>query len=115
MLHTSTSTVRTRSERDLQRNSKRGFTVLVVAVSTTVLIGMTGLAFDLGRAFISKSELQIFADAAAMAAVTHLDGTRSGIQLANSVGLTGPIGGTKQTTPPHWTNNWNLDSANVPT
>ena len=64
---------------------ERGFSVLLLAVSATVLLGMLGLTFDVGRMFIVKSELQTFVDASALAAVKNLDGTSSGITLAHNV------------------------------
>ena len=59
------------------------------------MIGMLGLAIDAGRMFICKSELQAFVDASAVAAVSHMDGTRSGITAANSIATAGPLGATK--------------------
>ena len=73
---------------------ERGFSVLLLAVSATVLLGMLGLTFDVGRMFIVKSELQTFVDASALAAVKNLDGTSSGITLAHNVATAGPLGAT---------------------
>jgi Flp pilus assembly protein TadG len=58
------------------------------------MIGLLGLAFDAGRMFICKNELQAFVDASALAAVSHLDGTQTGVQTANSMATAGPNGGT---------------------
>jgi len=53
---------------------------------SVAMIGMLGLAVDLGRAYITKNEAQAFADAAAIAAALQLDGTAAGItQGRNSV------------------------------
>ncbi|MFM2125754.1 MAG: hypothetical protein RL328_2205 [Acidobacteriota bacterium] len=61
-------------------------------MSASVLFGALGLAFDLGRRFIVQTELQYYVDAAALAAVYQLDGTRSGVQKANTVATAGPFG-----------------------
>jgi hypothetical protein len=55
-----------------------------------VLIGMAGLALDLGRMYVAKNELQGFADAAALAAAFELDGTSQGIARATAVATSGP-------------------------
>ena len=68
---------------------------MLLAVSLVVMVGMLGLSYDMGRMFITKNELQAFVDASALAAVTQLDGTRSGVQGANTTALAGPLGATK--------------------
>jgi len=54
----------------------------MVGMCLIVLVGMLGLVFDLGRAFIAKNEAQGFTDAAALAAAIQLNGTTSGITHA---------------------------------
>ena len=50
------------------RNGRtRGFSLLMIAVTATVMFGILGLAFDLGCVFIVKNELQAFVDASALA------------------------------------------------
>lgn len=49
-----------------------GAVTLVLAISLVVLIGFAGLAIDLGRFFIIKSELQNAVDACALAAASQL-------------------------------------------
>lgn len=71
------------------------------------LIAATGLAVDLGRVFVTKTELQRFADAAALAAAFELDGTSSGITDAINTANNGP--GTTATR-----NRWNFETTNVP-
>ena len=73
---------------------ERGFSLIVSMLSLSVLIGMLGLAFDLGHMFIVRSELQAFADASAMASGAQLDGTSAGIIKANNTATAGPIGAT---------------------
>jgi Flp pilus assembly protein TadG len=72
--------------------TERGFSLIMVIVSLSVLVGMLGLTFDLGHMFIVKNELQSFADASALAAVSFMDGTQTGIQNANSMAVSGPLG-----------------------
>lgn len=74
---------------------ERGSIILTVAVSLPVLVGMLGLAADVGRLYVAKNELQVFADSAALAACYELDGTAQGLANARSVAATGPgSGGT---------------------
>ncbi len=55
------------------RESQSGAVAIVVGVSLAVLIGFAGLALDLGRLYINKTELQSAADACALAAAPYLD------------------------------------------
>jgi len=55
-----------------------------MSVSMLLLLAVLGLAFDLGRVYIARNEAQIFADAAAMAAASKLDGTAAGIAQAHN-------------------------------
>jgi hypothetical protein len=75
--------------------SERGFSLLVTAVAGSVLIGMLGLAVDVGHMFIIKSELQTFVDASALAACRDLDGSGAGITQAHNIATAGPLGSTK--------------------
>lgn len=81
--------------RKLKRRSQRGYSLVVFTVSLVTMLGMLGLAVDLGRAYILRNELQSFVDAAALAASSEMDGSQTGIQRANSMALAGPMGSTK--------------------
>ena len=70
------------------RNWQNGGVAIVVALSLPVLIGMAGLALDLGKLYVTKTELQNAADACALAAAVELDGTASQFAKAESVGIT---------------------------
>jgi hypothetical protein len=72
------------------------------------MIGMVGLAIDLGRIFVYKTELQTFADNSAMAAIAKIDGTQGGVQAANAMALTGPDGASLA-------NKVNFDSTTIST
>lgn len=68
----------------LPNRRRRGYIMLATAVSLAVLIGMLGLAVDLGRVYITKSEAQAFADFAAMAAARELNGKIAGLDAARA-------------------------------
>ena len=85
-----------------RRQRERGFSLIVLSLGLTVMLGMLGLAFDLGRMFIVKNELQTFVDASAMAACRQMDGTKTGVQTAHNTATAGPLGSTKP-------NGWNFD------
>lgn len=59
-----------------------GAIIIFVAVGLVVLIGMMGLAFDLGHAYVNKSQLQNIADASALAGASALNGKPDGIDEA---------------------------------
>ncbi len=63
---------------------REGFTILAVGVTLIAVIGITGLAVDLGRMYVVRSELQAFADAASVSGALQLDGARDGINRANA-------------------------------
>jgi Flp pilus assembly protein TadG len=67
-----------------QRQRENGFVLIAMGVSVVVLLGMLGLALDLGRTFIAKNEAQAFTDAAALAAVSRLNGTSAGVTAAQA-------------------------------
>lgn len=79
---------------------KRGFVLVTMAVAAIALIGMLGLAVDVGRMFIAKNETQNYCDSAALAAALALDGTLSGIANA-------------QNAVTNSANAWNLNTATV--
>ena len=57
----------------LKRNgSQRGAVAIAVAVALLVLVGMAGLALDLGQLFVTKTELQNAMDACALSAAREL-------------------------------------------
>jgi len=90
------------------RSGERGFSLVLIGLALFVMIGMVGLAIDVGRMFVYKSELQAFADNAAMAAITKMDGTQAGVQGANALALTGPDGASLA-------NKVNFDSTTIST
>ena len=54
------------------RSGQRGGIAIIVALSGAVLLGFVGIALDVGRLYINKTELQTAADACALAAAAQL-------------------------------------------
>ena len=50
----------------------------------TLLLGLAGLAIDIGRMYVIRAELQAFTDAAALSAALQLNGTDSGLARARA-------------------------------
>lgn len=67
-----------------RRGQERGFVLVTMAVAAIALMGVLGLAVDLGHMFIAKNETQAYCDSAALAAALLLDGTTSGITNAKA-------------------------------
>lgn len=65
-----------------------GGVVLMVSMLMLLLLGFMGIALDLGRLFIVKTELQTAMDSCALAASQELDGQASALVRARSAGLT---------------------------
>src|SRR5947209_19145354 len=83
-----------------------GYVLITMAIAMVVLFGALGLAFDLGRVFITKNELQAYADAAASAAALRLNGRTSGLNNANAEVL--PTATARMSA-----NKWNFSTATV--
>ncbi len=64
------------------RGRRRGFVMIAFTLSALFLLGVTGLAFDIGRMYVTRSEGQAFVDSAALAGVLQLDGTKEGLLAA---------------------------------
>jgi len=56
------------------RKRQRGAIAIIVGLSLAVLIGFVGLALDLGKLYVTKSELQNSVDACALAAARDVTG-----------------------------------------
>ena len=68
----------------MRKNKESGFTLITTAFGIVFLIGMVGLAVDIGRIYIAKSESQVFVDSASLAATLELDGTNDGLDRARA-------------------------------
>ena len=58
----------------MNTKNRKGFTLIATGFCVISLVGMLGLALDLGRVYISKNETQSFTDTAALAAAMKLNG-----------------------------------------
>lgn len=65
-----------------QNSGQKGFVLIAMSVALVLLLGVMGLAFDIGRIYIARNEAQVFTDAAAMTAAAKLDGTDAGLDRA---------------------------------
>ena len=72
----------------LGSRTNRGSIVIFVVLMMPLLLGIMGIALDMGKLFVVKSELQNAADACALAAAYELDGTGSQFTRAESAGIT---------------------------
>lgn len=70
--------------RILTGQGERGYYLVALSLALTFLLGAVGLAVDIGRMYIVKSEAQSFVDSAALYAAAQLDGTSNGVALAQS-------------------------------
>lgn len=71
-----------------QARRQRGAVIITVALVMLFLLGFMGIALDLGRLFIVKTELQTAMDSCALAAAQELDGLPDAISRADSAGVT---------------------------
>lgn len=69
--------------RDFAR-SQAGTILVFWGIALGVILGIVALSFDLGRASITRSELQSFADSVALAAAGELDGNSDAIVRATA-------------------------------
>ncbi|MDA8128474.1 MAG: pilus assembly protein TadG-related protein [Betaproteobacteria bacterium] len=67
---------------------QHGAVAVVVGITIIVLLGMIGLALDMGQMFVNKTELQNAADACALAAARELDGNADALTRADAAGVT---------------------------
>lgn len=62
--------------------AERGFVLIATSIAITLLLGLAGLAIDIGRMYVIRAELQSFTDAAALKAALSIDGTAAGLARA---------------------------------
>lgn len=70
------------------RHHQKGAVAIIVGLCIIVLIGFLGLVVDLGRLFITKTELQNAADACALASARELNGQSDALTRADNAGIT---------------------------
>lgn len=66
------------------RQRQRGAIAIIVGLSIFILVGMLALVLDLGHLYVTKTELQNAADAAALSGAKELDGTLAGVNNAQT-------------------------------
>lgn len=66
----------------LAKRKDSGFTLITTAMGIITMLALVGLAVDIGRMYIAKSESQTYVDSASLAATMELDGTDEGIDRA---------------------------------
>ena len=72
-----------------RRDTQGGAVAIVVAIALIAMVGIVGLALDLGKLYVARAELQNAADACALAAVHSLNGaTTRQLEIAEAAGLT---------------------------
>ncbi len=65
-------------------NRQRGYIMVMFTLSLFMLLGVCGLAVDMGRLYVAKSETQSFADAAALNAAVQLSVSPGGFAAAKT-------------------------------
>lgn len=71
------------------RSHQQGAVAVIFAIVITAMIGMAGLALDLGQLYVAKTELQNAADACALSATQSLSGSDGKqLQISQAAGLT---------------------------
>src|SRR5258708_3125796 len=83
-----------------RKGEEAGYVLVTMAIAAFALVGVMGVAVDIGRMFIAKNETQAYCDAAALAASLQLDGTTTGIAHA-------------KTAVTNSTNTWNFNTATI--
>lgn len=68
----------------MRRLRQKGYVFATLPILIILLLGAAGLAIDIGHLFSVRSELQVYADAASIAATQQLDGTSAGIARAQA-------------------------------
>lgn len=77
-----------KNSNNLNYKKQRGAVAIIVALSIFVLMGFAGLVLDLGKLFVTKTELQNSVDACALAAARELTGGDVGqLTLAENAGI----------------------------
>lgn len=75
--------------RHQRMREQQGAVAIIFAIVITAMIGIAGLALDLGQLYVAKAELQNAADACALAAAQSLSGSDGKqLQISEAAGLT---------------------------
>lgn len=77
----------------MKASPQKGFVLIATSVAVMILLGLAVFGIDLGRMYMIKSEMQAFADAAALSAALEMDGSDAGLERARAAAnrvATGP-------------------------
>ncbi len=75
--------------RNLPRRRQKGAVAVIVGLVMVAMIGMAGLALDLGQLYVAKAELQNAADACALSAIQSVTGSNGQqLQIGEAAGMT---------------------------
>jgi Flp pilus assembly protein TadG len=66
----------------VRKSRERGFVLVATSLAALFLLGAAGLAVDIGRMYVARSETQSFVDSASLAAAAQLDDTTAGVTRA---------------------------------
>lgn len=66
----------------LRRARRRGFVLVAFTLALLFILGVVGLAFDIGRMYCARSEAQAFVDSAALQGAERMNGTKNGLYAA---------------------------------
>src|SRR3569832_1888678 len=69
---------------NLLNRGEEGQMLILVVLASLIIIGVAGLAVDVGRLYATKAELSRAVDAAALAGVLEFDGTADGLSDART-------------------------------
>src|SRR5579872_6695109 len=72
------------ARRRVGHSGQRGYVLIALTLGLVFILGMAGLAVDIGRMYVTKSEAQSFVDSAAFSGALQLDGTAAGITRAQN-------------------------------
>ncbi len=75
--------------RNIPRRRQQGAVAVIVGIVIVAMIGMAGLALDLGQLYVAKAELQNAADACALSAIQSVTGSDGKqLQVGEAAGVT---------------------------
>ncbi|MGE5489303.1 MAG: TadE/TadG family type IV pilus assembly protein [bacterium] len=69
---------------------RRGFILIAFSLALLFILGVAGLAFDIGRMYCARSEAQAFVDSAALAGAERMNGTKAGLYEAIAAATSSP-------------------------
>lgn len=96
-----------------QARRHQGAVAITVALSLLFLLGFMGMALDIGRLFVIRTELQTAVDACALAAAGELDGKSDALTRAGAAGVRAGNLNAVNFQSPSWANRPQLTQASL--